>query len=535
MNVTELCGSDSFVSRLVLATIALAVGAEPCGAASARYYLSKPGAWHVSAEGRKVAGNILSWQSHHGGWPKNTDTTTKPFTGDPKTLQGTFDNGATTDELRFLAAAYRATKSRQYEQAFAKGVAHILAAQYPTGGWPQFHPPSRYYHRHITFNDNAMVRLMRFLRDVAGSADYAFLRAPVRKAAQASFDRGVQCILKCQIVVNSKRTVWCAQHDERTLEPRQGRSYELVSLSGGESVGVLRLLMSIDDPSQGVVDAVVAGAKWYESAKVSGEDLRAVGVQTSGWARFYDIPTNRPIFSGRDGVKKFNIKEIESERAKGYMWWGQFGNAVANDYKKWRQRRRDNPRILIQGTGLIPSQLKGTLKTAYASLANRRYGPAAVTLKRFLDKPDAAGKKEFETAGIIMKLVKHRAALAIGRLDKLEKIGDYYSLSLWLNTRSRSLQGLPSFDERYKRWQAERGCEKWQRAIKAGHEYNRLMLAADRKVTAFIINRLEDFAARQADSLYGNAAIDAATKFKAKTKESASAIRKAYFKRMMAR
>ena len=42
-------------------------------------------------------------------------------------------------------------------------------------------------------------------------------------------------------------TAWCAQHDEKDYRPRPGRTYELASLSGAESVGVVRLLMSLED------------------------------------------------------------------------------------------------------------------------------------------------------------------------------------------------------------------------------------------------------------------------------------------------
>ena len=59
--------------------------------------------WYRSSEGIRIANNILSWQSRQGSWPKNTNTTLEPFTGNPKTLQGTFDNSATTNEIRFLA------------------------------------------------------------------------------------------------------------------------------------------------------------------------------------------------------------------------------------------------------------------------------------------------------------------------------------------------------------------------------------------------------------------------------------------------
>jgi PelA/Pel-15E family pectate lyase len=39
------------------------------------------------------------------------------------------------------------------------------------------------------------------------------------------------------------------------------------------------------------------------------------------WARFYEIGTNRPIFSGRDSVVKYQLSEIEYERRTGYRWY----------------------------------------------------------------------------------------------------------------------------------------------------------------------------------------------------------------------
>lgn len=310
-------------------------------------FSKQPDNWYRGEEGIRIANNILSWQSPQGSWPKNTNTTREPFTGEPNTLQGTFDNGATTEEIRFLARAFRATKDKHYKRAVLKGIDHILKAQYPTGGWPQSYPPNKDYSRHITFNDNAMVRLMNLLRDVAASHDFAFLDSGRRKAAQKSFDHGIQCILKCQIVAGGKLTVWCAQHDELDYSPRPARTYELASLSGSESVGILELMMSLDHPSPEVVRAVKAGAEWYESSKIAGirvvrtSDDRVVekGPNASPlWARFYEIENNRPIFSGRDGVKKYSLAEIEQERRKGYAWYGNWGERVAEDYAKWKEK-----------------------------------------------------------------------------------------------------------------------------------------------------------------------------------------------------
>src|SRR5688500_2630667 len=64
--------------------------------------------WFRSDEAKRIAASILSWQTPRGDWPKNSNTTV-PFTGDRAKATGTFDNGATTDELRFLARMVDAT------------------------------------------------------------------------------------------------------------------------------------------------------------------------------------------------------------------------------------------------------------------------------------------------------------------------------------------------------------------------------------------------------------------------------------------
>lgn len=324
------------------------LGCSICLAApKADSYLKNSDDWFAGAEGRRIADNILTWQTKEGVWPKNTDTTTQPYSGRIEDLKGIFDNGATTGELRFLARSIRTTKDDRYRKAFDRGLDTILKVQYPTGGWPQAVPPGTGYSRHITFNDDAMVRLMNFVRDVARSPDFDFVDAARCKAAAAAFDRGIECILKCQIITGGKKTVWCAQHDEKDLHPRPARSYELPSLSGAESAPILRLLMSLDNPSPKIVEAIEAGVQWYQGAKLTGIrqdkiDGNKVIVKDPAapplWARFYEIETGRPFFCGRDGVKKYDISQIEAERRNGYAWYGEWGQTVFAEYAKWKQR-----------------------------------------------------------------------------------------------------------------------------------------------------------------------------------------------------
>ncbi len=321
-------------------------------------YLQKSDDWFRTADAARLADNILSWQANEGGWPKNTDTTV-PYTGDRAKLQGTFDNSATTDELRFLARLFGAPASgpaAAASNAFTRGLEHILKAQYPNGGWPQYSPPpANQYHRHITFNDNSMARLMIFLREVATENRYEFVARQQREAAQHAFDHGVDCILKCQIKVNGKLTAWCAQHDEIDFRPRPARTYELASLSGSESVGLVLLLMSLEKPTPEVRRAIEAAVAWFESAKIPGLKVESVEDNTAPkgqdkivvkdasakpiWARFYEIETGQPIFSGRDGVKKYSLAEIEYERRNGYAWLGYWPETLLEkEYPAWKAR-----------------------------------------------------------------------------------------------------------------------------------------------------------------------------------------------------
>jgi PelA/Pel-15E family pectate lyase len=57
------------------------------------------------------------------------------------------------------------------------------------------------------------------------------------------------------------------------------------------------------------------------------------------WARFYEIGTNKPIFSGRDGVIRYDLSEIELERRSGYSWIGPYASALLQtEYPAWRKR-----------------------------------------------------------------------------------------------------------------------------------------------------------------------------------------------------
>lgn len=227
--------------------------------------LKQKAPWFASEEARALADSVLQHQSSEGGWPKNTDLSRRPAppaksAQAEKGKANTFDNEGTTLPLHFLARVVTATGEVKYRTAFDRGLAYTLAAQYPNGGWPQFYPLRKGYYSHITYNDNAMARILDLLRETAaGKEPFSFVNDQQRAQAAAAVAKGIDCILKTQIKQNGDLTAWCAQHDETTLEPAWARAYEPPSLSGCESVGIVRFLMEVEKPTPQVIAAIEGG------------------------------------------------------------------------------------------------------------------------------------------------------------------------------------------------------------------------------------------------------------------------------------
>lgn len=244
-----------------------------------KFALGQTEEWYGSDEAVRVAENVLIYQRNSGGWPKNIEmheeltSQQKEEIKNQKGELSCFDNGATTTEMRFLAKVYRHIPDSRYIEAFRKGLNCIIEAQSLCGsGWPQYWPrrggsAGALYSNFITFNDNVMTNILEMLRDVFNdNGDFADIAdAETRQQAQECFDKGVQCILDCQIRKdNGELAVWCAQHDPVTLLPAVGRNYEMPSYSGGESVNILTFLMSIDNPSEEVKQAIKSGVRWFD-------------------------------------------------------------------------------------------------------------------------------------------------------------------------------------------------------------------------------------------------------------------------------
>ena len=320
-----------------------------------------PDNWYGSDESVKVAENVLLYQRDAGGWPKNTamhkplsDPEKAKIRDDKGLNDAIFDNSATTTEMRFLARMYNKTNNQAYKDSYNRGLKFILDAQYKNGGWPMFWPLRQGYYTHITFNDNAIVNILNLLGEIK-DGDPIFKSITTREnfnRIKKAYNKGLEIILKTQIIVDGKPTVWCAQHDEHTLLPAPARSYELPSFSGGESVGIILFLMDLPDPSPAIIKSVEGAVEWLDSHRIKNtrwdffvnaegkRDRRIVQDPNAGdmWARFYDLETQEPYVCDRDGIKKKTLEEIGYERRTGYSWYTDAPEEIFKKYPEWKEK-----------------------------------------------------------------------------------------------------------------------------------------------------------------------------------------------------
>lgn len=293
-----------------------------------KMYLRKDESWYKSGEAIYLADFFLEDQLPDGGWRKDWYDSTVGGAWSKSTI----DNYATTSQIIILARVYKNTNEAKYKEAALKGIDLLLDSQYDNGGWPQIFYEPNTYHARITYNDDAMIHVMELLQQVAyKTGDFVFIDDERSIKAKEAFQLGIKCILDTQIIVNGVKTAWAQQYDESTLLPVLGRAYEHPSITAYESASIVRFLKSIQNPDDEILDSINSAIDWFKKSELKGikyvsvdDDMKVIQDLSADllWARFYEIETNRPIFSDRDGVIVYDVSLISKSRRIGYSWYG---------------------------------------------------------------------------------------------------------------------------------------------------------------------------------------------------------------------
>jgi PelA/Pel-15E family pectate lyase len=316
---------------------------------------------------KEIGDNILLFQKDNGGWAKNYDMFAV-LTDDQKdsvrtgksATNTTFDNDNTYTQIEALAQIYTATKIDKYKDAALKGLDFILTAQYKNGGFPQYYPLETNYSKEITYNDGVFEGIMELMKDIIDNKpDYVFVDAKRRDKLNNAFKKGMDCILKTQIMDDGKLTAWCQQHDEVSLKPAWARKFEPPSICNGESADLVLFLMSIDHPKKELVNAIQSAVVWFEASKIYNTRVKTIPadrmqtpfrvsvsdrivVEEPGappiWTRYYELKTHRPLFCNRDSKVVYSLAEVLRERRDGYGWYTYNPQKVLDHYHEWQKQ-----------------------------------------------------------------------------------------------------------------------------------------------------------------------------------------------------
>jgi PelA/Pel-15E family pectate lyase len=315
----------------------------------------------------RIADNVLLYQKSNGGWPKNydmlailTDDQRDELIKSKNILNTTFDNWTTHSHVEYLARVFEKTNDVKYRDAALKGIDFILSAQYRNGGWPQYFPDTIGYPRHITFNDGVIVGIMKVLKNIIdGKSYYSFVDDARRTKVNEAYQKGLDCILKCQINENGVFLAWCQQHDHFTLEPQWARKFEPPSICNGESSAIVLFLMSIEKPSKEIINSINSAVKWFERSKILETRVQVIEAQKEVfqfrashtdrivvhdpkappiWTRYYELKTHKPLFCNRDSKIVYSLAEVLRERRDGYSWYTYDPQEVLDKYSEWKMR-----------------------------------------------------------------------------------------------------------------------------------------------------------------------------------------------------
>jgi len=289
-----------------------------------RYYLEAA----AKAARAGVAGQLCS-----GGWdyiiefdaakraqiPYRAEGNCRGQKGPPTTL----DDNVTQAMARLLMRVDRDLefKDAKIHEAALFAFDSLIRAQYPNGAWPQrftvppeaakfpvkkaSYPeswskkwPGPDYQQQYTFNDNTIVDTIDMFLEAArvyGDARY-----------RAAAERGGGFILLAQMP--EPQPAWAQQYDVE-MHPAWARLFEPPAVTGGESQGILQMLMVLyrETGERKYFDAIGPALGWLEKSVIPGKGKLA---------RFNELRTNRPLYITKG--TQIQAKTLGSARIDGY-------------------------------------------------------------------------------------------------------------------------------------------------------------------------------------------------------------------------
>lgn len=298
---------------------------------------------------RETAYALVRGQLRSGGWDYRIEFDPKARSKYAYRVNGgsddarnvtTLDDNTTQSALRYLMRVDCALgfKDEPIHEAVEFALSSLLQAQYPNGGWaqrfseppdaslfpvlkanyPDSWPreyPQEDYRSYYTFNDNSIadtIATMFEAERIYGESKYG---AAAKKAGDF--------ILLAQMP--QPQPAWAQQYNAQ-MQPAWARRFEPASVTGGESQGVLRILLSIyrETGDKRYLAPIPVAVKYLRSSELPGGQL----------ARFYELKTNRPLYF----TKQYELTYDDSDLPTHYGFKiGSKLDAIEAEYERLLQ------------------------------------------------------------------------------------------------------------------------------------------------------------------------------------------------------
>ena len=280
-------------------------------------------------------------------WHYRRDVVKGDETPGDRNHRSVFDDNTSQSAMRLLMRVDKLLDFNDDEihSAVEFGLDAFLKAQYQNGAWPQrytnFPDPgahqakkARYpetwsrtwpdvdYREFYTFNDNAMADVMATMVEASEIYD--------REDCMAAAMRCGDFMIRAQMP--EPQPAWAQQYNH-DMEPAWARRFEVASVSGGESFGVMRALLDLylktgEERFLAPIDPALA---WLKRSVLPDGSL----------ARFYELETNRPLYFVRD---TYELTYSDADMPRHYSFKRPAGRRieqVEDDLDRVRRLGRD--------------------------------------------------------------------------------------------------------------------------------------------------------------------------------------------------
>jgi len=228
----------------------------------------------------------------------------------------TLDDDTTQAALRFLMKLdfVLEQKDKQIHTAVDYALKALLKAQYPNGAWPQryseFPDPKQFpvkqasnpsswprkhpkadYRSYYTFNDNTLTDLI----DTMFLAELLYNDSKYGASARKAGD----FILLAQMP--EPQPAWAQQYNAE-MHPAWARRFEPTAVTGGESQGVIRVLLTLHHHTH--------DDKYLAPIGKALDYLERSLLPNGQLARFYELKTNKPLYFTKDYVLTYDDSDM---------------------------------------------------------------------------------------------------------------------------------------------------------------------------------------------------------------------------------